>query len=278
MVCVEDCSLDKTWQVLQKYKEKFPDKITLIKNPKNLGAAESRNQGYIQTKESIPSEYLWVVDGDDYLADKDVLKDIYEFATKNTNLDIINIGLVFKNKYYVGKLGWPIASWGRVIRPSAYVQSPSKNIPYGNDVYSHFVMFDKVDDSRIGSYDRKCYICPEAGQHRNSTEKNMNVPKAVGDLLMQHEFRKDAVANAIKTSEAGTWRWLLSGNPKFHPIVKRKVSILMASFPYRKKWMLQCIERLIPQCDNFYLWLNEYKEIPEELKKFDQKKLHVTLG
>jgi len=58
----------------------------------------------------------------------------------------------------------------------------------------------------------------------------------------------------------------------------RKVSILMASFPYRKKWMLQCIERLLPQCDNFYLWLNEYKEIPEELKKFDQGKLHVTLG
>ena len=52
----------------------------------------------------------------------------------------------------------------------------------------------------------------------------------------------------------------------------------MASFPYRKKWMLQCIERLMPQCDNFYLWLNEYKEIPEELNKFDQKKLHVTLA
>ena len=58
----------------------------------------------------------------------------------------------------------------------------------------------------------------------------------------------------------------------------RKVSILMASFPYRKKWMLQCIETLFPQCDNFYLWLNEYKDIPKELKKFDQNKLHVTLG
>ena len=42
--------------------------------------------------------------------------------------------------------------------------------------------------------------------------------------------------------------------------------------------MLQCIERLMPQCDNFYLWLNEYKEIPEELKKYDSGKLHITLG
>ena len=54
--------------------------MTLIKNPRNLGAAESRNQGYIQTKDTIPSEYLWVVDGDDYLAGKEVLQKIYDFA------------------------------------------------------------------------------------------------------------------------------------------------------------------------------------------------------
>lgn len=59
---------------------------------------------------------------------------------------------------------------------------------------------------------------------------------------------------------------------------QREVSIFMASFPFRKKWMIKCIVELIDQCDNFYLWLNEYKEIPEELKRFDQNKLHVTLG
>lgn len=49
----------------------------------------------------------------------------------------------------------------------------------------------------------------------------------------------------------------------------RRVSIFMASFPYRKKWMIKCIRQLISQCDNFYLWLNEYKEVPQELKQFD---------
>ena len=73
-------------------------------------------------------------------------------------------------------------------------------------------------------------------------------------------------------------QWIMTAIPDFQIKIKRKVSIFMASFPYRKKWMLQCIERLMPQCDNFYLWLNEYKEIPEELNKFDQKKLHVTLA
>lgn len=99
-------------------------------------------------------------------------------------------------------------------------------------------MFDSVDDSKIGSLDRKCYVCPKAGRHRNDTEKIANVPKLVGDMLMQHEFRKKSVVEALKRNESGTWKWLLSGNPKFHPRMKRKVSILMASFPYRKRWML----------------------------------------
>ena len=81
IVCVDDCSTDKTLDVLQQYKERFPDKITLIKNPKNLGAGASRNNGVEQTHDSVPSEFLWVVDGDDYIADANVLKDIHDFST-----------------------------------------------------------------------------------------------------------------------------------------------------------------------------------------------------
>lgn len=95
IVCVEDKSPDKTWQVLQTYKKKYPDKITLIKNKQNLGAAESRNQGYVQTKDTVPSDFLWVVDGDDYLAGEEVLQKIHDFAISNPQLDIINIGWTF---------------------------------------------------------------------------------------------------------------------------------------------------------------------------------------
>ena len=95
IVCVEDKSPDKTWQVLQTYKKKYPDKITLIKNKHNLGAAESRNQGYVQTKDTVPSDFLWVVDGDDYLAGEEVLQKIHDFAISNPQLDIINIGWTF---------------------------------------------------------------------------------------------------------------------------------------------------------------------------------------
>jgi len=209
------------------------------------------------------------VDGDDYLADNDVLNDIHGFEVQHPEYDIINMGITWLGKYDVGDLGWPIASWGRIIRPSVYVPAPDKNIPYGNDVYSHFVMFDQVDDSKIGRFDRKCYMCPKMGQHHNGMEKKMNVMKMVGDYLMQHDFKKKSVIESIKSGKSGLGKRLKDANPKFNPHMRRNVSILMASFPYRKKWMLQCMDKLIDQCDNFYLWLNEYKEIPEELKKFD---------
>ena len=269
-------------KILEQYKHKFPDKITIIKNPTNLGAGQSRNRGVLETQTTIPSDYLWIVDGDDYLSDKNVLNDIHAFVNSHSNYDIINVGITYCGKYSVGKVGWPIASWGRIIKPCAYVSSPSRNIPHGNDVYAHFVMFDTVEDAHIGEFNRNCYVCPKNGMHRNNTEKNMNVFTTIGEYLMQHDFKKKSVIDSMKSSESGVWKKLCDANSKFHPKfqpnIKRNVSILMASFPYRKKWMLKCIDQLIPQCDNFYLWLNEYKEIPNELTKYDQSKLHITLG
>ena len=146
----------------------------------------------------------------------------------------------------MARCGWPVGLPGRVIRPNVYVQGVKKNIPQGNDVYSHFVMFDQVDDSKIGALDYKCYICPEPGRHRNSTVKGMNAAKEVGMALMQHRFKKQSVVDAMKNPNTGMWDWIKRAYPEFNPIVEkpatpvksRKVSILMASFPFRKKWMI----------------------------------------
>ena len=112
-------------------------------------------------------------------------------------------------------------------------------------------------------------MCPKPGRHQNSTVKNLNVPKEIGKLLKTHQFKKKYVVDEIMNGRAKVGSWIKSAIPDFHLVMKRKVSIFMASFPFRKKWMLRCIDQLIGQCDNFYLWLNEYKEIPPELLKYD---------
>ena len=121
-------------------------------------------------------------------------------------------------------------------------------------------------------------MCPKPGRHQNSTVKNLNTPKEIGKLLKTHQFKKKYVVDEIMNGRAKVGSWIKSAIPDFNLVTKRKVSIFMASFPFRKKWMLRCIDQLIGQCDNFYLWLNEYKEIPPELLKYDQKKLHIWLS
>ena len=281
VVCVEDCSKDGTLGVLKSYEEKHKDKITVMQNPRNLGAGESRNRGFFNTLTTIPSEYVWVVDADDYLADSNVFQKIHDFAIQNPNYDIINVGWTCKGEYSIARLGWPIGLPGRVIRPCVYVAGIGKNIPFGNDVYSHFIMFDQTPGEKIGYLDYNCYVYPKPGRHINDSAKTMDVPRELGTALMSHKFQKQIVLDEIMNGRSGTGKWIKRHFPEFgFPSAQRgrKTSILMASFPFRRKWMLKCIGQLIDQCDNFYLWLNEYDEIPSELNKYSKRKLHVTLG
>ena len=280
IVCVDDCSSDGTWDVLKRYADTFGDKITLIRNKTNIGAGASRNIGYFNTLETINSQYIWFVDGDDYISNQNVVQTIYDFACKNKNIDIINIGWTHGNEYSIAKIGWPVGLPGRVIKPEVYVPGINKNIPLGNDVYSHFIMFDNVPDEKIGELDYNCYIYPKPGRHINNTDKTINIPVEIGKALMNHKFKKSYVVDALMNSKSGTGKWIQRHYKEFKPKMEdeRKISILMASFPFRKKWMLKCIDDLFDQCDNFYLWLNQYTEIPKELLKYDQSKMHIHLS
>lgn len=64
MIICDDCSTDQTPQIIQEYKEKYPDKFILIRNEKNLRLAASLNH-CLQYAEG---EYSARMDGDDYVA------------------------------------------------------------------------------------------------------------------------------------------------------------------------------------------------------------------
>ncbi len=62
VVIGEDCSTDKTRNILIDYKSKYPEKIQLLLNEKNLGMHRNSNQ----TLESCKGEYIALLEGDDY--------------------------------------------------------------------------------------------------------------------------------------------------------------------------------------------------------------------
>lgn len=55
-----------------------------------------------------------------------------------------------------------------------------------------------------------------------------------------------------------------------------KITVCMSSFPARKEKMLLTIDSVIESVDKLYLYLNNYKEIPVELNKYNN--LEVILG
>lgn len=62
LVIGEDCSKDKTREIVIDYQKKHPDKIKLLLPESNLGAAFN----FVQTLKSCRGEYIALLEGDDY--------------------------------------------------------------------------------------------------------------------------------------------------------------------------------------------------------------------
>lgn len=92
IILIDDKSKDDSLNIIEQYKELFSDKIKVIKNEKNSGAAASRNKGLAVAT----GEYITFIDSDDYL-DLDAIEQMVK-RLEETNSDIarINRRMVFK--------------------------------------------------------------------------------------------------------------------------------------------------------------------------------------
>lgn len=82
LICVDDCSTDRTFEMLQQAM-KIDGRIRLLHNNVRSGAAVSRNKGMEEAK----GEYLAFLDGDD-IFEEEMLEKAYQCAKEN-DLDIV---------------------------------------------------------------------------------------------------------------------------------------------------------------------------------------------
>ena len=61
----EDCSTDNTRQIVEKYVEKYPDKIRIITSEKNVGSKKN----VLRVHKEANGKYIAVCEGDDYWTD-----------------------------------------------------------------------------------------------------------------------------------------------------------------------------------------------------------------
>ena len=151
IILVNDGSQDKSVDIVKKYLNKYPNKITYLEK-ENGGLSDARNYALPYAK----GEYIAFLDSDDYV-EKTMYKDMYELAKKE-NSDMVecdfyweypdkkkeDIGIIYKNKKEmlekVRVVAWnklikkEILEKSKIIFPKAYryedVEFTYKLIPY----------------------------------------------------------------------------------------------------------------------------------------------------
>jgi len=92
IIISEDCSTDRTREIVKEYQKKYPDKIKLFLNEKNLGLIGN----WVKSLKRCRGEYVAICEGDDYWTDTnklqkqiDFLDSHPEFALSSHNADVI---------------------------------------------------------------------------------------------------------------------------------------------------------------------------------------------
>lgn len=86
IVVVNDASTDDTWEIMQRCKAQFPDKLVIINSETNSGCGGARSIGL----DAATGEYIGMADADDYVAST-MFEKLYNKA-KETNSDIVDCG------------------------------------------------------------------------------------------------------------------------------------------------------------------------------------------
>lgn len=108
IIICEDCSTDNTAQICKEYKKKYPDKIDLYLNEKNIGV-ELNGRKLHQLSLSTNAKYIAMLDGDDHWTDPNKLQK--QIAFLETNKDYVlsthNVNVLFEDTGEFIKFDFP---------------------------------------------------------------------------------------------------------------------------------------------------------------------------
>lgn len=86
IVIGEDCSVDKTREIVMEYVRKYPDRIKVILNKKNLGMIHN----FINTLKNCKGKYIAMLEGDDYWIDPYKLQKQVDFLESHPDYGLIH--------------------------------------------------------------------------------------------------------------------------------------------------------------------------------------------
>ena len=121
VICVNDCTPDNSMQILEHYKQKYPDKMTIVNNTENRGLGATRDNGLKHAE----GRYIAFIDSDDCIK-KDYLETYYNKIIED-DYDMVSGGYIIvrdnkkihmnQNPDKHSKWLWPSA-WAKLYKHS----------------------------------------------------------------------------------------------------------------------------------------------------------------
>jgi glycosyltransferase involved in cell wall biosynthesis len=85
LVIGEDCSTDKTLEIIKKYQSRYPNQIKIISSEVNIGLINN----FMKTVYHCDGKYIAICDGDDYWIDDNKLQEQVNFLETHSNFSIV---------------------------------------------------------------------------------------------------------------------------------------------------------------------------------------------
>ncbi len=216
VIIVDDGSTDGTWNIIQWYKERYPQ-VKLFCQP-NGGQASARNTGISQAA----GKYIGFMDNDDMLR-PDMIQRLYGAVTKNDCDVAMTSVYMLREEGYVEMTTYPMAEdtavsidefldryitlspviWNKLYRASLVKERPlAVNVTFEDDAWTPYVL----------SYARRvCYLNAHLYEYdrtiRNTTGIHASWGKPIEEKFLDH---KQFILFFLK-----------NGNPEKKPLLKK---------------------------------------------------------
>ncbi len=164
LIIADDCSPDKTREVINQFYQKYPERIKLLFQEKNVGAARN----YIAVHNLAVGKYVAHFDGDDVMlpgklqAQVDIMDAspschiVFHRARyfSDDRSYIAETGSLFKDNETVFFTQQELARWGTIAVHSSYMyrRSTRKTKVYTQDFMEWFFAFESLLDGGVGAY------------------------------------------------------------------------------------------------------------------------------
>lgn len=150
IVVVDDCSKDNSKEVIEHWKEKFPDKLKIHFQESNVGHPANMNAGY----RLCDGELVTHCDGDDWYFPEKVEQEV-NFLKRHPDVDIVHSNFDFYSISGEFRKHW--ATEEKEI-PVGDIFLPLFSLKYPMNVHFHYEMTSKKIISETGYYDEQIPI------------------------------------------------------------------------------------------------------------------------